>query len=83
MTKTYIARGLLEYQTTFTVAGATLRICFSGGSMGINGVIPARYTTDNPAIQRIIEDSSQFKNHRIALLREYSEEKNKKDEDES
>lgn len=67
MKKTYAARGLLDWQMALNVGGAIIRICFSGGSMGTNGVIPAKYTTDNPAIQRIIENSPQFLDQRIIL----------------
>ena len=66
--KTYIAKGLIEYQMSIDLHGAIVRICFSGGSMGTNGVISARYSTDNPAIQRIIENSPQFKTRRVMLL---------------
>lgn len=69
MTKTYIARGLLEWQLALKISGAVIRICFSGGSMGSNGVIPAKYVTDNPAIQSIIEKSEYFKNGRIYCLK--------------
>lgn len=68
MTKTYIAKGLLEFQMTIPVGGAYIRICFSGGSMGSNGVLPARYSTDNEAIQKIIENSDHFFEGKIALL---------------
>ncbi|MCH5228545.1 MAG: hypothetical protein J1F12_00940 [Muribaculaceae bacterium] len=68
MKKTYAVRGLLEWQVALEVTGAILRICFSGGSMGSNGVIPAKYITDNEAIQHIIEQSAHFKSGRIILL---------------
>lgn len=64
-TKTYLARGLLDYRMVLKTGGVTLRLLFSGGSMSSNGVIPARYTTDNEAIQKLIEKSPQFKNGRI------------------
>ena len=65
--KVYAARGLLDFQVALNVGGAIVRLCFSGGTMGSNGVIPAKYVTDNPVIQRFIEDSTQFKNNRIYL----------------
>lgn len=65
--KTYAARGLLDFQMALDVYGAMLRICFSGGSMGSNGVVPAKYTTSNIAIQHLIEKSPQFKSNRIFL----------------
>lgn len=63
--KTYAVRGLLEWKMALNVGGAIIRICFSGGSMGPNGVIPAKYTTDNPVLQHMIEKSPHFENKRI------------------
>ena len=74
MEKTYIAKGLLEFQMVIPVGGAKIRICFSGGSMGSNGVLPARYTTDNPVIQKIIDNSEQMHTGRIACLTPEKEE---------
>lgn len=65
--KTYAARGLLDWQLALNVAGAIIRICFSGGSMGSNGVIPAKYVTDNSAIQKIIESHKFFKCGKIYI----------------
>lgn len=65
MRKTYAAKGLIDWQLALNVSGAIIRICFSGGTMGSNGVIPAKYTTDNEAIQHIIENSRQFRSGMI------------------
>lgn len=65
--KTYAARGLLEFLMVVPVAGATLRLRFSGGTMGSNGIVPAKYVTDNEAIQKIIEKSPQFESGRVYL----------------
>lgn len=65
MKKTYAARGMIDWQLALNVGGAVIRICFTDGSMGSNGVIPARYTTESPAIQRMIEDSQYYKDGRI------------------
>lgn len=65
MIKTYAVRGLIEWQMALCRGGLTLRICFTGGRMGTNGVLPAKYTTDNPAIQRMIEESEYFKQNRV------------------
>ena len=67
MTKSYAARGLIEWQMALNVCGAILRFKFTGGSMGSNGVIPAKYTTDNEAIQKLIENSDYFKSGRVYL----------------
>ena len=68
--KTYAARGLLEWQMALNAGGAILRICFSGGSMGANGLIPAKYTTDNIAIQKIIEDTPAFVHGKIFIYKQ-------------
>ena len=69
MKKTYAARGLIEWVMTLTNPGGfSIKICFSGGSMGINGVIPAKYSTDNPVIQHLIEKSKEFSDNRIVLV---------------
>ena len=68
MMKTYIAKGLLDFRMSVEVGGAIIRILFSGGSMSANGVIPSRYSTDNPALQKIIEGSQQYKSGRVQLL---------------
>ena len=65
---TYFAKGLLEFRMNINLNGAILKINFTGGTMGSNGVIPARYETDNPAIQKIIRESPQFKSGKILAL---------------
>ena len=67
--KTYAARGLLDFKMVLNVGGAMIRICFSGGYMGSNGVVAAKYTTDNPVIIHMIENSKQFAGNRIYLYK--------------
>ncbi|MCH5226059.1 MAG: hypothetical protein J1D77_08645 [Muribaculaceae bacterium] len=66
--KTYGARGLLEWKLALNVGGAIVKIYFSGGSMGTNGVIPAKYSTESPAIQKMIEASEHFSTGKIFLI---------------
>ena len=66
--KTYAARGLLEWQMVLNTGGAFIRISFTGGTMGSNGVLPAKYTTDNEALQFLIENSPHFKAGRIIVF---------------
>lgn len=68
--KTYAARGLLDFQMALNVGGAIVRLVFSGGMMGSTGVVSAKYITDNEALQKIIENSPQFKGGRIYLFSE-------------
>lgn len=65
--KTYGVRGLLEWKMTLRAGKARIKVAFTGGSMGGNGVVPAKYVTDNPAIQRLIEDSKHFRSGRVYL----------------
>ena len=75
MKKIYAAKGLLEWQGVFRAGGVELRLLFTGGSMGSNGVIAAKYSTDNVAIQRIIESSEHYKNGKIVVYGNYPPEK--------
>lgn len=68
--KTYAARGMIDWQMALNIKGAVIKICFSGGSMGSNGVIPAKYTTENEVIQHLLEKSDEYKNGRIILISE-------------
>ena len=74
--KTYAARGLLDYQMTLDIAGAIIRLRFTGGSMGTNGVISAKYTTDNQVLQKLIEKSPQYREGRIYVFHEEMKDKN-------
>lgn len=65
--KTYAARGLLDFQMALRVDGAVIRLTFNSGMMGGNGVIPAKYTTGNPALQKMIEKSPQFNSGRVYI----------------
>lgn len=65
--KTYGARGLIEFNMTLRSGHADVKIAFTGGRMGDNGVLAATYVTDNPAIQRLIEGSRSFKGGRVFL----------------
>lgn len=67
--KTYAARGLIEWQMALNICGALIRLSFTGGTMGSNGVIPAKYTTENEVLQTLIEQSPHFTSGRIFLYR--------------
>ena len=65
--KTYAAKGLLECKMSLRIGKAILTINFTGGSMGGNGVISAKYVTGNAAIQALIEGSAQFQSGKVYL----------------
>ena len=72
MIKTYGVKGLMEWQLqlpTGRPAKPAITISFTGGQITGYGVAPARFTTDDPYIQRLIEQTDHFKNKRIVTLR--------------
>ena len=67
--KTYGAPRLVDWVAQIKAGAATVRVHFTGGALTAYGVTPAEYTTDNPFIQKVIEQSKYFKEGRIILLR--------------
>lgn len=66
---TYGAPRLVDWVAQIKVGAATVSVHFTGGALTTYGVTPAEYTTGNPFIQRVIEQSSYFKEGRIVILR--------------
>lgn len=66
---TYEAPGLIDWSAQIRVGRATLKVHFTGGAPSAYGVTPAEYTTDNPFMQRVIEQSGYFKEGRIRIGR--------------
>lgn len=62
---TYGVLGLMEWNALIPVGRSTLRVHFSGGTVTGFGVTPAKFTTDNPAVQLLIEQSHWFRSGRI------------------
>ena len=69
--KTYAVKGLIEWQLALNIGGAILKLKFTGGRMGTNGVLPAKFTTDSKALQQIIEKSDHFRKQKIFLYADY------------
>ena len=66
---TYGAPRLVDWVAQIKAGAATVRVHFTGGALTSYGVTPAEYTTTNPFIQKVIENSSYFKEGRITLIR--------------
>lgn len=66
---TYGAPRLVDWVAQIKAGAATVRVHFTGGALTAYGVTPAEYTTDNPFIQKVIEQSTYFKEGRIITLR--------------
>lgn len=75
---TYGALRLVDWVAQIKAGAATVRVHFTGGALTSYGVTPAEYTTSNPFIQKVIENSSYFKEGRIILLRRTTVEEPKK-----
>lgn len=66
---TYGTPGLVDWVAQIKAGAATVRVHFTGGALTAYGVTPAEYTTSNPFIQKVIEQSAYYKNGRIIPLR--------------
>lgn len=59
----------MDWVAQIRVGAASVRVHFTGGALTTYGVTPAEYTTSNPFIQKVIENSSYFKEGRIIIQR--------------
>ena len=75
---TYGAPRLVDWVAQIKVGAASVRVHFTGGALTSYGVTPAEFTTSNPFIQKVIENSSYFKEGRIILQRRTTVEEPKK-----
>ena len=66
---TYGVYNIVEWHARLRMGKATMKVSFTGGSMTTNGIIPATYTTSDPIIQFVIENSPEFKSGRIKVVR--------------
>lgn len=73
--KTYGVKGLMEWQAIIRTGKARLHINFTGGLPTGYGIKPAEYTTGNEIIQKIIENSQDFRVGKITLLRSIQDKK--------
>lgn len=65
--KIYGVRHLMEWQCVIVHNGAKFHFPFVDGASTGYGVTPARYRTDNPVLQQVIENSNHFKSGKIFL----------------
>ena len=59
----------MDWVAQIRVGAASVRVHFTGGALTSYGVTPAEVTTSNPFIQKVIENSSYFKEGRIIIQR--------------
>lgn len=67
--KTYGIYGMVEHSILIGHAGSNVRIRFSDGRITVRGIEPCTFTTDNAAVQQLIEQTDKFKNKYIRLVR--------------
>lgn len=60
-TVTYGVNGMMEWYAIIPAGKSTLRVHFTGGTVTGYGTTPATFTTDNPAVMHLIENSYWFK----------------------
>lgn len=68
-TVTYGVRGLVEWQAEIPMGYRKLNVTFSGGIPGGYNRTPATFTTSDPVLQRLIEQSHWFRKGRIIKLK--------------
>lgn len=68
--KTYGVTGMMEFIAIIYCGKTQVKVPFTGGSLSGYGVTPAKYTTENPMIQAVIENSDYFKSGKIMLMYE-------------
>lgn len=65
---TFGVYGLTEWQALIPVGQAKLRIPFTGGMLSAYGLSPAKFSTTDASLARLIRDCEYFKTGRIREL---------------
>lgn len=65
MQKTYIAPGLLDFRLVLHTGRSWVTVEFSGGRSSGYGEYSATFTTDDPSLQYLIDNSPEFRSGRI------------------
>lgn len=68
MKRTYAVAGMMEWNVLIPAGRSTVRVHFSGGTVTGYGVSPATYTTENPAVMHLIEQSFWYRSGKIKRL---------------
>lgn len=66
---TYAIDDKIEYLLVLPAGAANVEILFDGGTFTGYGTTPATFTTSNPALQALVENSEYFKSNRIYKMR--------------
>jgi len=68
--KTYGIIGLLEWHGIVNSNGVRMKVDFTNGSVTAYGVAPATFTTEDALTQHLMENSQQFKDGKIKIVRQ-------------
>ena len=68
--KIYGVSGMMEWQALIICGKVHVTVPFTGGSMNGYGITPAKYTTEDPFMQQVIERSEYYRKGKIVLLHE-------------
>ena len=70
--KTYGIYGMVEHSILLGKSGSNVRIDFKDGRITVRGVEPCTFTTENKAVQDLIEQTDKFKQNYIRIVRKES-----------
>lgn len=68
MKATYGVSGMMEWVALIPMRRNIVRVRFKGGSLSGYGVTPATFTTTNPVVMRMIEESGYYRSGKIRLI---------------
>lgn len=60
---------MMEWHPVFVAGKARIRVSFTGGHLCSGGNTAASYETDDPVVQKVIENSAQFRSGKIRNVR--------------
>lgn len=65
MLKTYYVRGYIEWTAALNAGKAVVNIPFTGGAFTKYGHTPARFSTADTSLQKLIENSAPYRQGKI------------------
>lgn len=73
--KVYGVPGMMEWHAVIPIGKSSMCVKFTGGTLSGYGITPAKYTTSDEVIQKMIENSPHFRSGKIILYRVYENDK--------
>ena len=66
---------MMEWHAVIPIGKSSMCVKFTGGTLSGYGITPAKYTTSDEVIQKMIENSPHFRSGKIILYRVYENDK--------